>query len=134
MMFSSKKRPYSILVADDDDNIRELVELNFMMEGYEVSTAANGYEAEVAIRRKRPDVVVLDIMMPGRDGLSVLRSLRADPATHDIPVVLLTAKATNGEVLDGWRAGAAGYTTKPFDPGELIRYVSQLLNQAEVPA
>ncbi len=130
-MFHSKRRPFRVLVADDDENIRDLVELNFMMEGYEVLTAANGYEAEVIVRREQPDVVILDIMMPGRDGLAVLRSMRADPATHDIPVVLLTAKATNGEVLDGWRAGAAGYTTKPFDPGDLIRYVSSLLNQEQ---
>ena len=126
-----KRRPYRLLVVDDEEDIRELVELNFMMEGYDVLTAANGYEAEVVTRRERPDVVILDVMMPGRDGLSVLRSLRADPSTHDIPVVLLTAKATNGEVLDGWRAGAAGYTTKPFDPGELIRYVSSLLRQPD---
>jgi len=130
-MFHSKRRPFRVLVADDDENIRDLVELNFMMEGYEVLTAANGYEAEVIVRREQLDVVILDIMMPGRDGLAVLRSMRADPATHDIPVVLLTAKATNGEVLDGWRAGAAGYTTKPFDPGDLIRYVSSLLNQEQ---
>ena len=120
---------YRLLVVDDDEDIRDLVELNFMMEGYEVLTAADGWQAEVMVRRERPDVVVLDVMMPGRDGLEVLRSLRADPATHDIPVVLLTAKATNGETLEGWRAGAAGYTTKPFDPGDLIRYVSRLLQQ-----
>lgn len=125
------RRPYRLLVADDEDDIREIVELNFMMEGYDVISASNGWEAELAIRREQPDVVVLDIMMPGRDGLTVLRSLRADPATHDIPVVLLTAKATNGEVLDGWRAGAAGYTTKPFDPGDLIRYVAHLLREQD---
>ena len=130
-MFRSKPRPFRVLVVDDEEDIRDLVELNFMMEGYEVLTAANGYQAETAVRRELPDVVILDIMMPGRDGLTVLRSLRADPSTHDIPVVLLTAKATNGEVLDGWRAGAAGYTTKPFDPGDLIRYVSSLLRQEQ---
>jgi DNA-binding response OmpR family regulator len=122
-------RSYRVLVADDDDDICELVELNFLMEGFEVYTAADGCEAETLARRQRPDAVVLDIMMPGRDGLDVLRSLRADPATRDIPVVLLTAKATNQETLQGWRAGAAGYTTKPFEPAELIRYVSHLLDQ-----
>jgi len=122
---------YRMLVVDDDEDIRDLVALNFMMEGYEVLTAADGWQAEAIVRRERPDIVVLDIMMPGRDGLEVLCSLRADSATHDIPVVLLSAKATNGEILDGWRAGAAGYTTKPFDPGELIRYVSQLLTSTD---
>ena len=121
---------YRLLVVDDDADIRDLVELNFMMEGYQVLTAADGWQAESVVRRERPDIVVLDIMMPGRDGLEVLRSLRSDPTTHDIPVVLLTAKATNGEILDGWRAGAAGYTIKPFDPYELIRYVSRLLQQS----
>jgi len=121
-------RPYTVLVADDDPDILELVELNFMLEGFDVLTAADGREAEAMARLKRPDVVVLDIMMPERDGLDVLTSLRADPSTRDIPVVLLTAKSTNAEVLEGWRAGAAGYTTKPFDPGELVRYVTQLLS------
>ena len=123
-------RPYRVLVADDDPDIREIVELNFLLEGFEVLTAADGREAEAMTRLNQPDVVVLDIMMPERDGLDVLTALRADPATHDIPVVLLSAKSTNMEVLDGWRAGAAGYTTKPFDPGELIRYVNQLLSAA----
>jgi DNA-binding response OmpR family regulator len=119
---------HRLLVVDDDPDIRDIVELNFMMEGFEVLTAANGREAEEIVRSQRPDAVLLDIMMPERDGIDVLTALRADPATHDIPVVLLSAKATNGEVLDGWRAGAAGYTTKPFDPEELVRYVSHLLS------
>jgi DNA-binding response OmpR family regulator len=121
-------RPYCVLVADDDPDIREIIEINFMMEGFEVLTAADGEEAEAIARAALPDAVVLDIMMPQRDGIDVLTSLRADPSTHDIPVVLLSAKSTNGEVLDGWRAGAAGYTTKPFEPGQLIRYVTQLLS------
>jgi DNA-binding response OmpR family regulator len=117
-----------LLVVGDDPDIRDIMELNFMMEGFDVLTAANGREADEIVRSQHPDAVVLDIMMPERDGIDVLTSLRADPATHDIPVVLLSAKATNGEVLDGWRAGAAGYTTKPFDPEELVRYVSHLVS------
>lgn len=121
-------RPYRLLIADDEPDIRDLVALNFIVEGYEVLTADNGREAEAIAWVERPDLIILDVMMPERDGLAVLASLKADPATQDIPVVLLTAKSTNGEVCEGWRTGADAYMTKPFDPGELVRYVGYLLS------
>jgi CheY-like chemotaxis protein len=121
-------RPYRLLVVDDEPDIRDLVAINFTVEGFEVLTAADGHEAEQIARAERPDVIVLDVMMPGRDGLQVLASLRADPDTRDIPVVLLSAKSTNEEVLEGWRAGTSNYMTKPFYPDELVRYVCYLLS------
>jgi two-component system alkaline phosphatase synthesis response regulator PhoP/two-component system response regulator VicR len=117
-----------LLVVDDEADIRDLVALNFAVEGFDVLTAANGEDAEKIARAERPDVVVLDIMMPGRDGLQVLGSLKADPGTRAIPVVLLTAKTTNDDALDGWTSGADHYMTKPFDPEELVRYVCYLLS------
>ena len=119
----------TVLVVEDEVDLLFTIALSLELNGYRVVKAASGEEAVDMVEKERPDAVVLDIMMPGRDGLDVLRSLRADPATRDIPVVLLTAKATNQETLEGWRAGAAGYTTKPFEPAELIRYVSHLLDQ-----
>jgi DNA-binding response OmpR family regulator len=74
-----------------------------------------------------PDVLVLDIMMPGRDGYAVLRALRSNPATASVPVVLLSAKATDAEVWEGWKAGADYYITKPFNPTELTDFIEHLV-------
>lgn len=123
--------PFRVVVVDDDPDIRDLVAINFAAEGFEVLTAGDGNEAERIIRAELPDVVILDIMMPDRDGLEVLRSLRSDPVTRDINVVLLSARSTDHEIFNGLRAGTDYYMTKPFDPFELIRYVSYLLNEEQ---
>ena len=122
-----------IVVADDDPDIRELLILNLEAEGFAVAAAADGEEARDLTRASLPDLVVLDVMMPERDGLEVLASLKANPSTRDIPVVLLTARATDADVWHGWRAGADYYLTKPFDLDELLRFVHYLLGTA-VPA
>lgn len=121
-------RPHRLLVVDDDPDIRELIAINFLAEGFDVLTAAGGHEAEDVIRSERPDVVILDIMMPDRDGLEVLEAVRNDPATCEINVVLLTARSTNDDILEGWRSGPDCYMTKPFDPDELVRYIQYLLS------
>jgi DNA-binding response OmpR family regulator len=116
-----------ILIADDDPDILELLTLNLEHEGFEVLGASNGDEAWALTRDAMPDLVVLDVMMPERDGLDVLTSLKAHPRTRHIPVVLLTAKATDAEVWEGWRAGADYYMTKPFNLDELLRFLDNLL-------
>ncbi|HEV7887010.1 MAG TPA: response regulator [Acidimicrobiales bacterium] len=116
-----------ILVADDDQHIRELLTLNLEAEGFDVVAAADGEQAWELVRTCLPDLVVLDVMMPERDGLDVLGSLKSHPRTKDIPVVLLTAKATDAEVWEGWRAGADYYITKPFNLDELLHFVELLL-------
>lgn len=116
-----------MLVVDDDPQVLGLLRLNFEMEGYEVSCASDGTEALEAVARDDPDLVVCDIMMPGIDGLEVVRRLRADPATADLPVVVLSAKAMRSDLRAGMDAGADEYVTKPFDPVELIDVVSRLL-------
>ena len=108
-----------VLWADDDPMIRSVMAMNLEAEGFDVQTVADGDEAYEAAVRSCPDVLVLDIMMPGRDGYTVLRDLRLNPATAEVPVVLLSAKATDAEVWEGWKAGADYYITKPFDPTEL---------------
>lgn len=117
-----------LLVVDDDPDIRELLAFNFAAEGFEVLTSTNGLEAEATVRAERPDLVVLDVMMPERDGLEVLGSLKADPDTCHIPVVLLTAKATDADIWEGWRLRTDYYLTKPFDLDHLIHYVRHLLD------
>jgi DNA-binding response OmpR family regulator len=116
-----------VLVADDEATIRHLLELNLSAEGLEVVVCGDGDDAYDALRSgPLPDLVILDVMMPGRDGLDLLRSLRSDPTTSEVPVVLLTAKATDAEVWEGWTAGADYYITKPFDLDEILTFIRYL--------
>lgn len=121
-----------ILCVDDDPAIRLLLQLNLAAEGLDVDLAVDGDDALTQLRAHRPDVIVLDVMMPGRDGYAVLEVLKSDEATNDIPVVLLTAKATDDEIWDGWRSGADYYITKPFDVSQLLYFVSQVLEGSDV--
>lgn len=123
-----KPRPpiHSVLIADDDPDIRAIVALNLELSGYSVTVTDNGGDAGILARTLRPDVIVLDVMMPVSDGFETLRHLKEDEATADIPVILLTAKASDRDAWDGWQAGAAYYLTKPFDPDHLLRYLEYL--------
>jgi DNA-binding response OmpR family regulator len=116
-----------VLWADDDPMIRSVMATNLEAEGFDVQTVADGDEAYEAAVLSCPDIVVLDIMMPGRDGYAVLRDLRLNPSTAAVPVVLLSAKATDAEVWEGWKAGADYYMTKPFDPTELTSFIDHLM-------
>ena len=115
-----------IVVADDEHDIADLLTLNLEMEGYRVETVYDGQAALDAVRAVDPDFVLLDVMMPKLDGLEVLRALKADAATKDIPVIMLTAKAGDDDVWAGWQAGASYYVTKPFDLEQLVRYLRHL--------
>lgn len=119
--------PFRILVADDDQLLLALVEHKLRRRGYEVETAEDGETALQKIREAPPDLVVLDAMMPGRDGFSVLRALAEDPATAGVPVVMLTARRQESDILAGLRLGAREYMVKPFMPEELIERVGRLL-------
>jgi DNA-binding response OmpR family regulator len=119
-----------ILVADDDPAVRELVRQTLLLEGFQVDAVADGPSALQAARAARPDAAVLDVMMPGTDGVSVLRSLREEPATADLPVILLTAKVDDISTWEGWRAGCNSYMPKPFDPFDLAEAVRDLLRGA----
>ena len=118
----------TVLVADDDPDIRAMVALNLELSGYEVTAAENGGLAVELAKANLPDVIVLDVMMPVRDGYSVLRELKQDVRTADIPVVLLTAKASDKDAWDGWQAGATYYMTKPFDPDHLLQFLEYLVD------
>jgi DNA-binding response OmpR family regulator len=120
-------RGTTILVVDDDPVIQKLLSVNFEMEGYRVLTASDGVEGLERVQEERPDLVLLDVMMPRMDGLEVARRLKADAATADIPVLLLSAKAQSTDIHGGLDAGADDYVTKPFDPLELLEKVATLL-------
>lgn len=119
-----------LLVVDDDPTIRMVLALNFEDEGYDVHLAADGEQALARARALHPDVMVLDVMMPGTDGYTVLRALRSSPQTDDIPVVLLSARASDAEVFEGWQSGADSYLTKPFEVDQLIRLVASVVAAA----
>jgi DNA-binding response OmpR family regulator len=123
--------PVTILVVDDDPVIQNLLALNFEMEGYSVATASDGAEALDSIAARRPDVVVLDVMMPKVDGIEVVRRMKADATTAAVPVLLLSARAQAKDVSEGLEAGADAYMTKPFDPADLLDRVASLLNGTE---
>jgi DNA-binding response OmpR family regulator len=116
-----------VLFADDDPGMRAIVLMNLEAEGFEVTVVRDGEAALAAIETTLPDLIVLDVMMPGRDGYDVLRQLKDDDRTAGIPVVLLTAKAADTDVWEGWKSGADYYMTKPFDPDELARFAHHVL-------
>jgi DNA-binding response OmpR family regulator len=119
--------PRTVLVADDDEDILQLVSFRLERAGYTVVTAADGQQALAAARQHQPDLAVLDVMMPGLNGYEVTRQLRADPATAAIPVILLTARVQEADVSRGFEAGADDYLRKPFSPQELRSRVQAIL-------
>jgi DNA-binding response OmpR family regulator len=116
-----------VLLVDDDPVILKLLQVNFEMEGYTVMTAADGVEGLERARSERPDIILLDIMMPRMDGLQVTQALKDDESTKDIPIILLSAKAQASDIQAGRDMGADDYLTKPFDPLELLERVGDLL-------
>lgn len=117
----------TVLVADDDEDILLLVTARLRREGHEIVQARDGREALTAAREHRPAIAVLDVGMPGLDGLEVLEQLRADPELRAIRVLLLTAKAQEQDVRRGFASGADAYMKKPFSPAELAAAVAELL-------
>ena len=116
-----------IVVADDDVDIRELVEFKLATLGHDIVAVGDGAAALEACRAQRPDLCVLDVMMPGVSGLDAIRMIRADADLRDLPVILLTARAQESDVETGFDSGADDYITKPFSPRELASRVEALL-------
>ena len=118
-----------ILVVDDEIYIVHILDFSLGMEGYEVVTALDGEQALEKAHAEHPDLIVLDIMMPKLDGYETCKMLKADPATKDVPVILLSAK---GRIVDqkvGFEVGANDYITKPFSPRKLVERINALLGQ-----
>ena len=119
-----------ILVADDDVDIRELVEFKLSTMGHDVVAVGDGAAAIDACMAEKPDLAVLDVMMPGVSGLDAIRAIRAEPGLADLPVILLTARAQESDVETGFDSGADDYITKPFSPRELASRVQALLSRS----
>jgi two-component system alkaline phosphatase synthesis response regulator PhoP len=124
--------PEKILVVDDEKDLLELVEYNLGKEGYKVLTAENGIDALKAAKKEYPSLIVLDIMLPGMQGLEVLRELKKRPESQNIPVILLTAKGEELDKVLGLELGADDYVTKPFSPRELVARVKAVLRRLSV--
>ena len=123
--------PKKILAVDDEKHIVRLVQVNLERAGYEVVIANDGKEALEKVQAENPDLVVLDVMMPYMDGFEVLQNLRRNPATRDIPVIMLTAKAQDADVFKGWQSGVDCYLTKPFNPMELLSFVKRIFDSMD---
>ncbi len=119
-----------ILAVDDEPNIVRLIEVNLTRHGYQVETANNGVQALEKIRANRPDLIVSDVMMPEMDGFELLSTIRRDPALESLPVIMLTAKTQDKNVMEGYTRGADMYLTKPFNPAELLAFVKRILQSS----
>lgn len=122
-----------ILVVDDEQDAIELIEYNLEAAGYRVITAENGAEAVQKTRTTIPDLVVLDLMLPEVDGLEVCKILRRDPSTASIPIIMLTARASELDRVLGLEIGADDYVTKPFSPRELVLRIKKQLQRTGEP-
>lgn len=120
----------TVLIADDEEDVLDLVELHLKREGLEVVRATNGLEAVRLAKEARPDLLVLDIMMPGMDGVAVLKRLRQKDSTRHLPVIMLTARSQQGDKVQGLESGADDYVTKPFSPRELVLRITGLLRRS----
>ncbi len=123
-----------ILVVEDDEDILDLIAYNLEKEQYTVLKSNSGEKALARIAKNRPDLLLLDLMLPGMDGLEICKRVKGESATRDIPVLMLTAKGEESDVVAGLELGADDYMTKPFRPRELIARVRTILRRASAPA
>jgi DNA-binding response OmpR family regulator len=115
-----------VLVIEDEPNIVEAIRFILMRDGWDVSTLSDGGQAEDTIRARRPDVVILDVMLPGRSGFEILAALRADAETQTLPVLMLTAKGQGRDRAEAERMGASQFMAKPFSNAEILASVRAL--------
>lgn len=123
--------PRKILIVDDDKDIQYLVRYNFEKEGFKILASGRGEDALDKIRAEQPDLVILDLMLPGMDGLEVCRMLKGDSRTKAIPIVMLTAKGEETDIVVGLGVGADDYVSKPFSPKVLVARAKALLRRGE---
>ena len=121
-----------IVVIEDEPDIVEVVSYNLKLEGYNVMSVDRGDEGINLIRNQLPSLVILDLMLPGMDGLSVCQQLKSDPLVRDIPVIIISAKGEESDIVIGLELGADDYLTKPFSPRELLARVKAVLRRSPV--
>jgi two-component system phosphate regulon response regulator PhoB len=122
----------SILIIEDEKDIVDLIEYHLKQSGFSVISALDGPTGLERARKKRPNLIILDLMLPGMDGKDICRSLKSNPQTQSIPILMLTAKAEETDRLIGFELGADDYVTKPFSPKELVLRVKAILRRKEV--
>ncbi|MGO9108215.1 MAG: response regulator [Thermoguttaceae bacterium] len=118
-----------VLIVEDEEDIRELVSYHLLKEGYQVAGVPTGEEALSVAEKQTPDLILLDVMLPGMDGLTVCQRLRASPKTADVAVMMLTAKSEEADIVRGLNLGATDYVTKPFSPKVLLARVRAVLRR-----
>jgi two-component system phosphate regulon response regulator PhoB len=118
------------LIVEDEEDIRELVSYHLLKEGYQVASVASGEEALTIAENQTPDLILLDVMLPGMDGLAVCQRLRSSPKTADVAIMMLTAKSEESDIVRGLNLGATDYVTKPFSPKVLLARVRAVLRRS----
>ena len=121
--------PKKILIVDDEPNLLEIVQISLEMEGYECIVAYDGFRALDRARKEKPDLIILDVMLPGLNGYKVCRLLKFDEQYKHIPIIMLTAEAQEKDRLTGEKTGADYYMTKPFEADKLLAKVAELLGK-----
>jgi DNA-binding response OmpR family regulator len=127
MFWNRPKIKKKILVVDDEPDVLSLVETRLVLNNYEVITASSGAEAIRKAQEESPDLILLDVLMPDKDGFKVCRQLKDDVRTRDIPVIFLTAKSRKEDALEATWAGGVNYITKPYNPQVLLNKVARAL-------
>lgn len=122
----------TILVVEDEEDIQELITYNLTKEGYQVTAVGSGEDAMSAVAKQIPDLILLDLMLPGTDGLEVCRMLRNDAATKSVPIIMVTAKGEEADVVVGLELGADDYVTKPFSPKVMVARVRAVLRRTRI--
>ena len=123
-----------ILIIEDEEDIRELVSYNLKRESFSVTEAGSGEVGLKAVSKKKPDLILLDLMLPGKDGLQICRELKQSDASRDIPVVMMTARGEESDIVTGLELGAEDYIVKPFSPKVLVARVKAVLRRKAAPA
>src|SRR5271157_5292384 len=118
-----------VLIVEDEEDIRELVSYHLLKEGYQVAGVPSGEEALSVAEMQTPDLILLDVMLPGMDGLTVCQRLRSAPKTADVAIMMLTAKSEEADIVRGLNLGATDYVTKPFSPKVLLARVRAVLRR-----
>ncbi len=123
-----------VLVVDDEPNVLRSLAQYLTIEDFTVETAGNGVEALEKVASFGPELILLDVMMPGMDGFEVLEKIKEDPAHVNTPIIMLTAKDQSADVLKGYQSGATSYLVKPFNLDELVETINQVLEQSRAQA
>ena len=129
----SERKSKKILIVDDEPGVVEIVRVNLEWEGYDICEAFDGQEGWDKVRSEKPDLVILDVMMPKMSGLELLERIQADPRVCGVPVIMLTVRARGVDITQALEKGAVEYLTKPFEPLNLIRVVKKILEESDQP-